>query len=297
MYAAEDIKATTGIFDASLGARSNETSGVAIMGRQRQSQTSNFHFIDNLTCSIRHTGRILIDLIPKIYDTAQIIRILGEDGESKTVPINQPFIDEKTGIERIYDLSVGQYDVVVATGPSYATKRQESLATMLELSRIAPQVMQVAGDLLVKNMDWDQAQEISERIKKTIPAQVLSDDSQPQQPQVPAEVQQQMQQMDMMIQQLQSKLAESEQGLEKTRMELESRERIEAAKLDNQLHIEAAKLNSREQLAIFQEQFAEIQKWQNQVNNYLNFNGSGQYLPETNENEMGEMPEQTEYYE
>jgi hypothetical protein len=140
MLAADDVKSVTGIYDASLGNRSNETSGVAIQRRNNQAQTSNFHFVDNLTRSLRHGGRIIVDLLPKIYDTARAARIIGENDEQKVVKINQPF--EEDGKEVLYKLDTGKYDVTIDVGPSYATKRQESVASMLEMTRAYPALFQ-----------------------------------------------------------------------------------------------------------------------------------------------------------
>jgi hypothetical protein len=182
--AAEDIKATTGQYNASLGMGSNERSGKAILARQREGDVGTYHYGDNLARGVRHIARQLIDLIPKIYDTQRIARIIGEDGETKMVKINpdqpQPIneIRDEQGIviEKIYNPGVGKYDVVAVTGPGYATKRQEALEAMAQLLQGNPQLWQVAGDLFVKNMDWPGAQEMSKRFAKTIDPKILSDD-------------------------------------------------------------------------------------------------------------------------
>jgi len=181
--AAEDIKSTTGQYNASLGMGSNERSGKAILARQREGDVGTFHYGDNLTRGVRHVARQLIDLIPKIYDTQRIARIIGEDGETKMVKINpeQPMpvnkITNENGIviEKIYNPGVGKYDVVATTGPGYATKRQEALEAMAQLLQGNPQLWQVAGDLFVKNMDWPGAQEMAKRFAKTIDPKLMSD--------------------------------------------------------------------------------------------------------------------------
>ena len=184
MGASDDIKATTGQYDSSLGATSNERSGRAILAREKQGDTGTYHFVDNLSRAIRYGTRQLVDLIPKIYDTQRIARIIGIDGETGIAKIdpNQPepvrkVVDE-TGvvIEKIYNPSVGKYDVCVTTGPSYMTKRQESLDAMSQLLQGNPQLWAVAGDLFVKNMDWPGAQEMAKRFAKTIDPKLLSDD-------------------------------------------------------------------------------------------------------------------------
>ena len=181
--ASEDIKSTTGQYNASLGMGSNERSGKAILARQREGDVGTFHYGDNLTRAVRHVARQLVDLIPKIYDTQRIARIIGEDGETKMVKINpeqpQPVnkIVDQNGIviEKIYNPGVGKYDVVATTGPGYATKRQAALEAMAQLLQGNPQLWAVAGDLFVKNMDWPGAQEMSKRFAKTIDPKFLSD--------------------------------------------------------------------------------------------------------------------------
>jgi hypothetical protein len=185
--AAEDIKSATGQYNASLGMTSNERSGKAILARQREGDIGTYHYVDNLARAIRHIGRQLVDLIPKIYDTERIARIIGEDGEPDTVKMNpmqeEPVkrITDQEGnlIEKIYNPAVGKYDVRVITGPGYATKRQEALESMAQLLQGNPQLWQVAGDLFVKNMDWPGAQDLAKRFKKTIDPKVLADDDDP----------------------------------------------------------------------------------------------------------------------
>ena len=185
--AAEDIKSATGQYNASLGMTSNERSGKAILARQREGDVGTYHYVDNLARAIRHIGRQLVDLIPKIYDTERIARIIGEDGEPATVkmnpmqqePVKRIVDQEGTLIEKIYNPGVGKYDVRVITGPGYATKRQEALESMAQLLQGNPQLWQVAGDLFVKNMDWPGAQDLAKRFKKTIDPKVLADEDDP----------------------------------------------------------------------------------------------------------------------
>jgi len=181
--ASEDIKSTTGQYNASLGMGSNERSGKAILARQREGDVGTYHYGDNLARGVRHVARQLVDLIPKIYDTQRIARIIGEDGDTKMVKINpeQPEpvnkIVDQNGIvlEKIYNPGVGKYDVVATTGPGYATKRQEALEAMAQLLQGNPQLWAVAGDLFVKNMDWPGAQEMAKRFAKTIDPKLMGD--------------------------------------------------------------------------------------------------------------------------
>ena len=210
--AAEDIKATTGQYNASLGMGSNERSGKAILARQREGDVGTYHYGDNLARGVRHIARQLIDLIPKIYDTQRIARIIGEDGETSMVkinpeqqePVNKIMNEQGIVLEKIYNPGVGKYDVVAVTGPGYATKRQEALEAMAQLLQGNPQLWQVAGDLFVKNMDWPGAQEMSKRFAKTIDPKIMADND--KSPELQAAEQQiqamgaEMEQMHQMIQ-------------------------------------------------------------------------------------------------
>jgi hypothetical protein len=188
MGAGEDIKSTTGQYDSSIGATSNERTGRAILARERQGDTSTFHYVDNMSRAVRYITRQMVDLIPKIYDTQRVARIVGIDGEVGMVKINpvQPepvriIKDPITGetIDKIYNPNVGIYDVMVTTGPSYMTKRQESMDAMATILQSNPQLWSVAGDLFIKNMDWPGAQEMAARFAKILDPKVLegSDES------------------------------------------------------------------------------------------------------------------------
>lgn len=255
MLASEDIKNTSGVTDAAMGNRSNEQSGLAINSRAQQAQKNNFHFTDGQTMSIRHTGRILVDIIPIVYDTPQAIRILGEDNQGEIVRINEMFTYK--GEQKYFDFSVGKYDVVVETGPGFATRRQEAQASMLEVSKAVPQVMQSAADLIVKNMDWPGASDIAERLKKTLPPGMVDDKEQKP---IPPQVQAQMQQMDQMIQQLTEKLNEQNELVNTKKMELESKERIEIMKLENALVLEQLKLQGNAANQLLAAELADIKQ-------------------------------------
>jgi len=211
--AADDIKGTTGQYDSSLGAAGNETSGRAILAREKQGDTGTYHFIDNLARAIRYSTRQLVDMIPKIYDTQRIARIIGIDGETDqaTIDPTQPMpvrkiVDQQTGatIKKIYNPNVGKYDVAVTTGPSYMTKRQESLDAMSRLLQGNPNLWAVAGDLFIKNMDWPGAQEMSKRFAKTIDPKLMNEsDASPELAKAQQQMQamaQEMDQMHMMLQ-------------------------------------------------------------------------------------------------
>ena len=223
--AAEDIKSTTGQYNASLGMGSNERSGKAILARQREGDVGTYHYGDNLARGVRHIARQLIDLIPKIYDTQRVARIIGEDGETKMVKINpdqpQPvnkIVDQQgVVIEKIYNPGVGKYDVVATTGPGYATKRQEALEAMAQLLQGNPQLWQVAGDLFVKNMDWPGAQEMSKRFAKTIDPKLMGDSE--DNPALAA-AQQQMQAMGQEMEQMHTMLQNVTKSMDMRELEI-----------------------------------------------------------------------------
>ena len=185
LNASDDMKAIMGLHDASLGARSNETSGRAIMARQREGDVSTFHYIDNLSRAIRHAGRILIDLIPKVYGTARVIRVLGPDGSARRVGLAAKGDVAKKGgqaqalkdVEGIYDLGAGRYDLTVRSGPSFTSRREEAASQMIELIRAYPAAAPVIGDLLARNLDWPGADEIAERLAGLVPPQAKGDDA------------------------------------------------------------------------------------------------------------------------
>lgn len=198
--AAEDVKRTTGQYNASLGDKSNETSGIAIRARQREGDTSNFHYLDNLSRAMRYTGRQLVDLIPKIYNGRRIARIVSESGDTDQAqldPEQAQAIQKTVEGAKSYNLSVGTYDVMVMTGPNYTTKRQETADMIAKILQTTPQLWPVIGDLLVKHMDWPGAQDIARRLQKMLPPQLQEpvDGKQPLPPQAYAAIQQAQQAM------------------------------------------------------------------------------------------------------
>lgn len=166
LNASDDMKAILGIYDASLGARSNETSGVAINARKREGDVSTFHFIDNLTRAIRHTGRIVLDLIPEVYSAPRILRVLGREGEVQAVAVNgaEPPQGPEGELAKVYDLTAGKYDLAVEAGPSFTTQREEANQALTELIRAFPQAAPVLSDLVLKTFDFPGAQEAADRI-------------------------------------------------------------------------------------------------------------------------------------
>lgn len=166
----DDLKASTGIYDASLGARSNETSGVAINSRKQQGAVATFNYTDNLTYAIRFTYEILIDMIPKVIDTPRAVRILGEDGGEDWKQLYQTVVDPVTGKKHIVnDIGKGRYDVVITVGPTYATQRMEAVDAFTQLAGQVGPINPVVGSLLawqvLKNMDLPGSEEVSEAFR------------------------------------------------------------------------------------------------------------------------------------
>ena len=235
----EEMKGTTGIYDAALGARSNETSGRAIAAREEQGNQASFHFVDNLEHSLEHLGRILVKMIPKVYDTPRAMKIIGEDDSEKTVPINQPVMAYDGEPVKINDLSQASYSSVrVVLGPNYASRRQQAVQEMIQLIQAVPAVAGVAGDIIVKNMDFDGSEELAERLKKVLPPELKDDDEQEQmqQPDPMAEMQAQMQQQAMQLE-LASAEAKAAQEASKAQQESSKAEqeaaKVEGEQLDN----------------------------------------------------------------
>lgn len=174
-----DIQSTIGIYDPQLGAKSNETSGRAIMAREQQGDTGTFVWIDNLSLAIATAGRMLIDLIPKIYDTRRVVRVLSDDGQDQTITINHPVMgaDDQQRIAHdpmkgFYDLTIGKYDITVQAGPSFATKREQAATGMLELMKIFPNAAPILAPRLAKTQDWDKADEVAEDLNALLPPQL-----------------------------------------------------------------------------------------------------------------------------
>lgn len=191
--ASDDMKAVTGIYDASLGAKSNETSGRAILARQREGDVGSYHYFDNFKMAIKRAGEVILDLIPRIYDTDRVIRIIGaEDDTPKPVRVNQtiPGLDEVMN-----DLSVGKFDVRVSSGPAFSTRREEAREGMMALMQAAPHVVPVIADILVETLDFPKSKEMAERLRIFAQRQGFVVD--PEQQQEPDPMQQAMMQMQM----------------------------------------------------------------------------------------------------
>jgi hypothetical protein len=180
--AGEQLQAVSGQYQAELGAPGNEKSGAAINARQRQGDNATYHYIDHLAMAIKNTGKQLIDLIPKVYDTQRVMRILGEDGSDTQVHLDpqaqqahQAERDEQGEIVKmIFNPSVGVYDVQSDTGPNYGTQRQEAFNAFQQIVSANKDIFPVVGDLMFKNADFPGADEMAERLHNMVPPQALN---------------------------------------------------------------------------------------------------------------------------
>lgn len=209
--AQNDMRATTGIrFDATTNERMIDESGKAIRELRRSGDMGSFHYVDNMARSLRRTGHILIDLIPKIYDRKRIITILREDESEEQIQIdphaNLPMQEQRQPNGKnlkIFNPTRGNYGVTVTIGPSFATKRIEAAENMMNFAKAMPQAAMLIADLIAKNQDWEGADEMAKRLAKAVPPQLLTPDQKDVPPQVQAYMQSQQMQIQQLTQQLQ----------------------------------------------------------------------------------------------
>lgn len=233
----------TDIYPTQYGAPAPEQSGKAILARESQGATGNFHFTDNYAMAIRYTGRILVDLIPKIYSGPRILRIIGEDGNQQMVPVNgHPEQQE------VIALDAGRYDVAVSMGPSYQSRRAEAAAQTMELARANPQVGQFCADLIVRNLDIPGGDQMADRLEKMLPPQLQPPQEKQPPPQMLAQMVQQMnaelQKNAQVIQMLGQHLNNAQDKLDTKQQDIESKERIALLNAQVELLKTKAQLNS-----------------------------------------------------
>lgn len=270
MGAAEDIKSETGQYDASLGAKSNETSGKAIMARQREGDTSTYHYVDNLARAVRHIGRIILGMYPSVYDSRRVALIIGED-EASTSAIMDPeqkqaladIEDQHGKIQRTFNPLIGTYDVYSTTGPSFTTRRVEAVEAMTAMTQASPQLWGVIGDQLVKNMDWPGAEDMAKRLRLTLipPVQQMLDQEENKgQQEIPPQVMQAMQQMQQQMQQMGQQLQEATQAADQNRAkmaEAEMRRDVDMARVEiDRMNAETARYRLMAEVQTKQDQAA-----------------------------------------
>lgn len=194
--AQQELMMASGQYQSQMGEQENAKSGKAIAERQRQGDNATYHFVDNHAIMVRQIGRIVVDLIPKIYDTTRILRIRGDDGMMKNITIDpqaQQAVQEQKDIQRqeveiIFNPNVGEYAVEVDVGPSFATKRQEAWNAIVQILTQSPQLIPIVGDLLFQNADFPGADEIAVRLRRMTPPQALGDNPSPQDEQMQAHI-------------------------------------------------------------------------------------------------------------
>lgn len=240
----EQMRAASGQQNANFGIKSEASSGVGIQRLKAQGEIATFHFPDNLSRALRYEGCVLLDLIQQVYDTQRVIRILGLDGAEETALLNPEMPeayaerDIEDDIEKIFNPNVGEYDVVIDTGPSYQTQRQEAFAALIEMSARNPMVMQAAGDLVMKAADFPMADQLAKRFEKTIPPE-LRDEKGNQQAQIQAqnmELQQQLQQAGAAIEAMQAELEKLEQEKQAKTGEIQAK--MQLSQMDSQFKAE-----------------------------------------------------------
>jgi hypothetical protein len=247
-----DFKATTGIYDASLGEKGPDESGKAILARQKQTDIAILNFSDNLSRTLLHLYRYILAIIPKVYSERTVMRIIKPDGTAEMVSVNDAKMQD--GVKRVFDITSGKYDVVVSVGPSYQTKRQESVATQLELAKSFPIVAQAAPDLMIRNLDIPQADEIADRVKLMLPPAILQAEDQNAVPQLHAKLSQATQQVEMLskvnselLEQVKSKQAEAQAHMQIE--QLKNQTTMSKAELDAYVKITVAEIMSKAQNA------------------------------------------------
>jgi len=228
----KDLQSVVGIFDPSQLPQGN-MSGKAIRGQQMQQDMTNFHYYDNLVRSMKHTGRIILDLIPKIYDRERVLRIIGYDGQPEMVTLNQRTQDEM-GVEKVLnDVTVGEYDVYMDTGPGYQSKRQEAVEAMMPMISTNQELFNLAGDLVFRNMDFPGAEVIADRLAANNPLAQIDEKSE-----IPPQIQ-------MKLMQAEKQIADMQQMIAAMELEKQYRSDVETLRQDGETKRKLMDVTSR----------------------------------------------------
>ena len=252
------MRAVSGQQNSNFGIRSEAQSGIGIQRLKQQGEVATFHFPDNLTRALKYESKILLDLIPKYIDTRRVVRILGLDGRAEQATLDpqaqQAYAEEMAGaeqdIQKIFNPTLGKYDVVIDTGPSYQTQRTEAYANLSELAGKNPKLMDVAGDLVFRAADFPMAEQLAERWEKTLPPGLADQKGQQQiPPPIQAHLQQTEAQMGDMAKMLDAGQAEL-QRLEQENQALKVDKTLEAQKIQaeaDKARVEAIKAQAEAQ--------------------------------------------------
>ena len=222
----EQMRAASGQQNANFGIKSEAQSGIGIQRLKAQGEIATFHFPDNLARALRLEAKILIDLIQRYYDSKRVVRILGLDGKEDSAVLDPEmkgaYMEDESGeeIQKIFNPMVGEYDVVIDTGPSYQTQRQEAADNLNELAAKNPALLQIAGDIIMRAQDFPMADELADRLAKTIPPELQ--DKKPGQGQVDPMMMQQMQAVTQQAEALSAELNASVDALEQKDKELQA---------------------------------------------------------------------------
>jgi hypothetical protein len=242
--ASRDMEASIGMFDANLGNQGTAVSGRAKIADQRRGDTANFHYTDNLSRSIEQLGRVVVDMIPRIYDTPRQARIVGEDGEQSFVQVNpdMPQAVAKQGKKVVaINPNVGAYDVRVKAGPSFTTLRQESAEQLSQILQGSPQLMPILGDVWVRMQDWPEGEKVAQRLKTMLPPQIQQMEAE-EGPEVPPELMAQMQQLQQQNQQMQQALQQAAQEAQSNEQKLMAE--VEKARISAEASVQVAQINA-----------------------------------------------------
>jgi len=164
--ATNDIQDTIGLYASNMGQPSNERSGRAILARQKKGDNTTYTFVNNFHNALIFSHKIILNMIPEVYDAQRIIRTLAKDGGLNELKLNFPTKDPGTLIEKVLnDMTVGRYDMVPVVGPNYATKRMETLSSMLDFIQFVPQYGGIMAPEIAKLMDWEGAEKIAAKIE------------------------------------------------------------------------------------------------------------------------------------
>jgi hypothetical protein len=233
----EQMRGASGQQNSNFGIKSEAQSGIGIERLKVQGEVATFHFPDNLRRALQYEAKVVINLIQKIYDTRRVVRILGIDGKEEHAILDpeapKPYAENQIGeqdIEKIFNPLLGKYDVVISTGPTFQTQRQEAFAAMTELAQADPTLMAKAGDLIIRASDFPMAEQLADRLAKTIPPE-LQDDKPGQAPKDP-QAQMMIQNMDQAIQGMTQHIGQLEESLAKAEQQLANKDGEIAVKND-----------------------------------------------------------------
>jgi hypothetical protein len=255
-HAADDIRATTSMYRPDMGEQTPDQSGRAILAIQRQGDNAHFNYHDNLAVSQMHALRIMLNLIPKIYDEERLETIFDPDGSVRQVWLNKPFMETKTALQKIYDVKgAARYDVTLGSGPSYASRRAQAQDQLMQLTTAIPAVMSRAADLVLKTFDVPGVDEIADRVR---PPDIQQ--SQDGQMPVPPQVQQQLAQLQQLLQMATQQIQSQAEELRAQRLTNESKERIAAGTNATNLAIADLKLGAQQSLEMMQTQYDAINR-------------------------------------